>query len=216
MFKNDLTRLLAAGGMAAGLGLARPAQAEEVAEGTLLNAATIDGLLDKTLEGKPIRSLLLGKQERMIREFGWQMKLVHAKPVTVAAGVVELTEKHKGEAKLDDGKHLANYTTGIPFPDLDPADPDAGYKLAYNTLRFGWLGDAMNLQPLDFLIINGKNGLEKEQGWVYRRFLMSGRAERAARSGHHDRQVRGSGQRVSERYARLGPAYGELHRRSFA
>ncbi len=170
-----LPRLLAAGAVAAGLVTAMAVPAEEVAEGTLLNAASIDSLLDKTLEGKPIRSLLLGKQERMIREFGWAMQLVHAKPATVADGVVELTEKHRGEASLDAGKRLVNYTTGVPFPDLDPADPDAGYKLAYNTLRFGWLGDAMNLQPLNFLIIDGKKGLEKEQGWVYRRFLMSGR-----------------------------------------
>jgi hypothetical protein len=175
MLKIDLSRLLAVSGLMAGLAVAGPAPAEEVPEGTLLSAATIDGLLDKTLEGKPIRSLLLGKQERMIREFGWQMKLVHAKPATVADGVIELTEKHRGEAKLDDGKRLVNYTTGVPFPDLDPADPDAGYKLAYNALRFAWLGDAMNLQPLNFLIIDGKKGREKEQGWVYRRFLMSGR-----------------------------------------
>lgn len=175
MFKNDLTRLLAASGMAVGLAMALPAQAEEVAEGTLLSAATIDGLLDKTLDGKPIRDVLVGQQEKMIREYGWQMKLTKATPVNVTSGVLEVTEKHKGEASLDAGKHLVNYTTGVPFPDLDPADPDAGYKLTYNILRFGWLGDTMNLQPLNFLIISGKTGLEKEQGWVYRRFLMSGR-----------------------------------------
>ncbi len=175
MFKNDLTRLLAASGMAVGLGMALPVQAEEVAEGTLLIAATIDGLLDKTLDGKPIRDVLVGQQEKMIREYGWQMNLTKATPVNVTSDVLELTEKHKGEASLDAGKHLVNYTTGVPFPDLDPTDPDAGYKLTYNILRFGWLGDTMNLQPLNFLIISGKTGLEKEQGWVYRRFLMSGR-----------------------------------------
>lgn len=175
MFKNDLTRLLAASGMAVGLAMALPAQAEEVAEGTLLSAATIDGLLDKTLDGKPIRDVLVGQQEKMIREYGWQMNLTKATPVNVTSDVLELTEKHKGEASLDAGKHLVNYTTGVPFPDLDPTDPDAGYKLTYNILRFGWLGDTMNLQPLNFLIISGKTGLEKEQGWVYRRFLMSGR-----------------------------------------
>jgi hypothetical protein len=89
--------------------------------------------------------------------------------------VLTLTAKFKGQATLDAGKHLANYTSGVPFPDLDLADPDAGIKLTYNILRFGWLGDSMNLQPLTFLIIDGKRGLEKEQGWVYRRFLMSGR-----------------------------------------
>ena len=175
MFKTDFSRLLAVGGLAAGLALGGAAQAEEVAEGTLLSAATIDSLLDKTLDGQPIRSVLVGQQEKMIRQYGWQMKLVKATPVKVTSGLLELTEKHKGEASLDAGKHLVNYTTGVPFPDLDPADPDAGYKLTYNILRVGWLGDALNLQPLNFLIIDGKRGLEKEQGWVYRRFLMSGR-----------------------------------------
>ncbi len=174
MSRNNFFRLLGAGGLAAGL-VAASAQAEEVAEGALLSAATIDGLLDKTLDGKPVRSVLVGLQEKMIREYGWQMKLTKAQPVNVTSGVLELTEKHKGEASLDAGKRLANYTTGVPFPDLDPADPDAGYKMVYNALRFGWIGDTMNLQPLTFLIINGKSGLEKEQGWVYRRFLMSGR-----------------------------------------
>lgn len=175
MFKTDFVRLLAAGGMTAGLMLTGPTAAEEVAEGTLLSAATIDGLLDKTLDGQPIRSVLLGEQEKMIRQYGWQMNLVKAKPVNVTSGLLELTEKHKGEASLDASKRLVNYTTGVPFPELDPADPDAGYKLTYNILRVGWLGDALNLQPLTFLIIDGKKGLEKEQGWVYRRFLMSGR-----------------------------------------
>ncbi|HCO43012.1 DUF1329 domain-containing protein [Immundisolibacter sp.] len=175
MVKKDVTRLVAATALAAGLSWGPHAMAEEVAEGTLLNAATIDGLLDKTLEGTPIRDVLVGQQEKMIREYGWQMKLVKAKPVNVTTGVVELTEQYKGQASLDANKRLVNYTTGVPFPDIDVADPDAGYKLAYNILRFGWLGDAMNLQPLNFLIIDGKKGLEKEQGWVYRRYLMSGR-----------------------------------------
>ena len=177
MYKQSkhLSRLLVVGIVAGGLMAAAAVSAEEVAEGALLDAKTIDGLLDKTLEGQTVKSLLVGEQEKMIRQYGWAMKLTHAKPVNVTTGVLEITAKHKGEASLDGGKHLVNYTTGVPFPDLDPADPDAGYKLTYNVLRFGWLGDAMNLQPLTFLIIDGKKGLEKEQGWVYRRFLMSGR-----------------------------------------
>lgn len=173
--RKNVIRVLTTTALVAGLSAGVHVQAEEVAEGTLLNAQTIDGLLDKTLDGTPIRDVLVGQQEKMIREYGWQMKLVKAKPVNVTAGVVELTEQYKGQASLDADKHLVNYTTGVPFPDLDVADPDAGYKLAYNILRFGWLGDAMNLQPLNFLIIDGKDGLEREQGWVYRRYLMSGR-----------------------------------------
>ncbi len=177
MYKQgkNRSRLLAAGMVAGGLIVAAAACAEEVAEGTLLDAKSIDSLLDKTLDGHTVKSVLVGEQEKMIRQFGWAMKLTHAKPVNVTSGLLELTEKHKGEAKLDTGKHLVNYTTGVPFPDLDPADPDAGYKLVYNALRVGWLGDALYLNPIYFLIIDGKKGLEKEQGWVYRRYLMSGR-----------------------------------------
>lgn len=175
MFERKVSRLLTATALVAGLSAGVGVQAEEVAEGTLLNAQTIDSLLDKTLDGTPIRDVLVGQQEKMIRQFGWQMKLVKAKPVNVTTGLIELTEQYKGQASLDGDKRLVNYTTGVPFPDIDVADPDAGYKLTYNILRFGWLGDAMNLQPLNFLIIDGKKGLEKEQGWVYRRYLMSGR-----------------------------------------
>lgn len=175
MFERKVSRLLTVTALVSGLSAGVGVQAEEVAEGTLLSAQSIDSLLDKTLDGTPIRDVLVGQQEKMIREYGWQMSLVKAKPVNVTTGLVELTEQYKGQASLDADKHLVNYTTGVPFPDIDVADPDAGYKLAYNILRFGWLGDAMNLQPLNFLIIDGKKGLEKEQGWVYRRYLMSGR-----------------------------------------
>lgn len=175
MFERKVSRLFTATALVAGLSAGVGVQADEVAEGTLLNAQSIDSLLDKTLDGTPIRDVLVGQQEKMIRQFGWQMKLVKAKPVNVTTGLIELTEQYKGQASLDGDKRLVNYTTGVPFPDIDVADPDAGYKLAYNILRVGWIGDAMNLQPLNFLIIDGKKGLEKEQGWVYRRYLMSGR-----------------------------------------
>ncbi len=173
--KRALHHLFLAGALGVGLSVTGPRAAEDVAPGTLLNAASIDGLLDQTLDGEPIRGLLVGQQERMIREFGWAMLLTPAQPVNVTTGALELTEKHRGEARLDAQKRLTNYTTGVPFPDLDLADPDAGYKLVYNILRFGWAGDVLNLKQITFLIISGENGLEKEQGWVYRRFLMSGR-----------------------------------------
>ena len=47
--------------------------AEEVAAGTVLNATTIDQLLDKTLDGHRIADLLPTSQERLIREFGFEM-----------------------------------------------------------------------------------------------------------------------------------------------
>lgn len=160
---------------AAGLGfLGAPAMAE-VAEGTVLDASNLEQLKAQTFEGKKVGDMLVGEQEKMIREHGWSMKLIKAKPLVYAANLKELTEKHKGEAKLDDGKHMVNYTTGMPFPELSPSDPDAGIKLAYNILRPGWLGNAIDLAPAYFVVINGEKGIEREQRWRYKRFIMSGR-----------------------------------------
>lgn len=165
------------GGLAA-LTLAGGVAQAEVAVGTTLDASNIDQLKDQTFDGHKIGDLLVGQQEKMIREMGWRMKLVPHKPLPTAPGIEELTEKHKGQATLSAEGILENYTTGVPFPDLDwENDDQAGHKLALNILRVGWLGDAIDLAPMYFLVINGKEGkgLEREQGWRYKRYLMSGR-----------------------------------------
>ena len=150
--------------------------AEEVAVGTVLNATTIDQLLDKTLDGHRIADLLPTSQERLIREFGFEMPLQPAgELINGNPEVARLTELHRGESSLDDQNRLVNHTSGIPFPDLSLDDPDAGIKLTYNMLRTGWIGDTMDLNPMYFLVIDGKKGLQREQGWRFKRFLMTGR-----------------------------------------
>jgi hypothetical protein len=176
MSTNRIGRVVAAG-MLTGVGaLAGAAQADEVAEGTVLSAANLDQVKEQTLDGKRIGDMLVGEQEKMIRQFGWTMKLMKAKAdFPYAPNIKELTEKFKGQASLDGGKHLVNYTAGMPFPELSPSDPDAGIKLAYNILRPGWAGNAIDLAPAYFVVINGEKGIEREQRWHYRRFIMSGR-----------------------------------------
>jgi hypothetical protein len=49
------------------------------------------------------------------------------------------TVRYAASVKLDAQGNLENYTAGLPFPVLDPADPQAGLKLAWN-LRFRSLG----------------------------------------------------------------------------
>ncbi|MEL0083424.1 MAG: hypothetical protein VW985_10345, partial [Gammaproteobacteria bacterium] len=150
--------------------------AEEVADGTLLQASNIDQLQDMTFMGHRIGDLIPPGNDHLIRELDYQMLLkAPSGPIVANAEVLRLTEKHKGEAGLDDQKRLINHTTGIPFPDIDENDPDAGYKLAYNILRTGWIGDTMDLNPMYFLVIDGKKGLQREMGWRFKRYLMSGR-----------------------------------------
>src|ERR1700741_3057618 len=49
------------------------------------------------------------------------------------------TLRHAADVRLDAHGNLENYTAGLPFPLLDPADPGAGLKLAWN-LRLRSLG----------------------------------------------------------------------------
>ena len=149
--------------------------AAEVTPGTLLSASSIDQLKEMTLDGHQIRDLLLPSQEKMIREFGWEMKLMPRANLPIDSRLVKLTEQYRGQATLDDDLQVENYTAGMPFPVIDPGDPQAGVKLAYNILRPGWLGDNMDLNPMYFLVIDGEKGLEREQGWRFKRFLLDGR-----------------------------------------
>jgi len=153
-----------------------PVMAEEVPEGTVLQASNIDQLQDMTFLGHRIGDMIPPGNDHLIRELDFRMNLqAPSGPLVPNAEVVRLTELHKGEAGLDDKKRLTNHTTGVPFPDLDLNDPDAGIKLTYNILRTGWIGDTMDLNPMYFLVIDGKKGLQREQGWRFKRYLMSGR-----------------------------------------
>ncbi len=168
------TRLTAAA-MALAISSA-PVMAEEVPEGTVLQASNIDQLQDMSFLGHRIGDMITPGNEHMIRNLDFRMHLkAPSGPIIANAEVVRMTEMHKGEATLDDQKRLANHTTGIPFPDLDENDPDSGYKLAYNILRTGWIGDTMDLNPMYFLVIDGEKGLQREQGWRFKRYLMTGR-----------------------------------------
>lgn len=53
---------------------------------------------------------------------------------------VEATEKYAGQAKLGPGGELLHYVAGVPFPNIDPKDPQIAIKLAWN-FYWRWLGD---------------------------------------------------------------------------
>ena len=55
---------------------------------------------------------------------------------------VEATLKGAGQVKLGDNGELKNYVAGLPFPLLDPSDPQAGLKAAWN-LRYRNLGESV-------------------------------------------------------------------------
>ncbi|MGE0826204.1 MAG: DUF1329 domain-containing protein [Candidatus Binatia bacterium] len=58
---------------------------------------------------------------------------------------IDATIQHAGQAQIN-GDELSNYKAGLPFPDLDPNDPQAGVKAAWN-YRYRDRGDSVQYWP---------------------------------------------------------------------
>jgi hypothetical protein len=106
--------------------------AKELPEGTVISAKNLDQIMDDTFEGTKIRDLLTEKFQMWVRDYALTMKLGHSHPLKVDPAYDAATEKYKGQPKLNQDKTVSNYTAGIPFTDVDPNDPDCGWKLAWD------------------------------------------------------------------------------------
>lgn len=156
------------------LGLISSAAAQDIAEGTVISAANIDQVKTQTFDGKPLADLILPTQEKMIREFGMQMRLRANEAVAVDPRLVAATEEHAGKASLDDKNRLQGFVTGMPFASIDANNPADGIKLAYNFMRGPWYADVVDYNPMYFALINGQKGFEREQHWRFARYLANG------------------------------------------
>ena len=74
-----------------------------------------------------------------VREGDLTMTLAPTQDLPLHEHYRATTVRHAADVGLDDQGNLENYTAGLPFPSLDPADPHAGLKLAWN-LRLRSLG----------------------------------------------------------------------------
>jgi len=62
----------------------------------------------------------------------------------VSEEYIEATRRHAGQVTIGADGELAGYVAGLPFPLLDPADPQAGLKAAWD-LRYRDFGDSMQV-----------------------------------------------------------------------
>jgi hypothetical protein len=62
----------------------------------------------------------------------------------VSEAYIEATRQHAGQVKIGADGELESYVAGLPFPVLDPADPQAGLKAAWN-LRYRDFGDVVQV-----------------------------------------------------------------------
>ncbi len=151
-------------------------QAKEVPAGTVLSKSNIDSLLTETLDGKPIKSLLTERMDWMIRNAGMALKLSNAKAIEVDPKWAQATEKNAAGVQFDPStRTISGWKGGLPFPRIDPADPYAGDKVAWNA-RYGLLEGYTQEEPyVAVYLVDFDKGIERIQNWAYRRVIMNGR-----------------------------------------
>jgi hypothetical protein len=125
----------------AGISLQAPAQQAPGAA----SALPTDGALPKLAEfalapGQEINNrkqtppskLMTPGLQRAVQA-GWRLPLVEAQHVTLPRRYQEATRQYASRVQLTDGgKGLAGYVAGRPFPQIDPNDPAAAYKIMWN------------------------------------------------------------------------------------
>ena len=157
------------------------AQATEVAPGTMLNKASIDGLLNDTIDGHTIKSMLTEKMEWLVRNQGFTMKLAKGKPIQVDPLLEEAAKKNIGVVKFDEKTRApVGWKVGVPFPAIDMKDPNAGDKIAWNARYGGYEGYGMEEPYVWVYLIDLDKGVERIQNWTFKRTYLNGRVGQKA------------------------------------
>jgi hypothetical protein len=99
-----------------------PAVRADVAVGDKITDANIDKVKDLVSPG----------MEWCIKR-GWPITIGETKRIEWPKAYKEATEKYASQAKLTpDGLDVKNYVAGMPFPQIDPKDPQVAYKIMWN------------------------------------------------------------------------------------
>jgi len=147
-----------------------------VEAGTVLSAANIDQLYEDTFEGHKIKDLLTEKVEWRIRNSGYEMKLVHSKPVKLSDAWYERSQQNVGNVTINEaGGRIDGWVGGAPFPNIDMNDPEAAKKVVWNWYYGNPRGDVMNVPNVAYVLIDGNSGIERVQNWKFVRYTMKGR-----------------------------------------
>jgi hypothetical protein len=159
------------------VGLGSAATAEDLAPGTVINKGNIDQMLDKTFEGKTIKSMLPAKMEWWIREGGLAIPLRKSEPIPIDPRWVEATKKFASSVKFDpQTRDVTGYKAGLAFPEIDPNDPHAGIKVMWNLyLHAGYPRPNFQFIPtFAYLMIDGNSGIERNMTWAFLKVWFAG------------------------------------------
>jgi hypothetical protein len=95
-----------------------------------------------------IHGLVSPGVEWLVRR-GMEMTIIPYRKYECPAHIRDATEKYSGQVTINDRGGLEGWVAGIPFPRIDPADPQAGLKLMYNVTHPPTLTDDLGLHLLD-------------------------------------------------------------------
>jgi hypothetical protein len=152
------------------------AMAKEVPAGTVLSKDNLASLESATFQGIRIGDLLTDTQRMWIQDYNLKMKLGHTTDLKVDPAYLSATRENAGKAKFDPAtKVVSNYTAGIPFPEIDEKDPDAGYKLAWNQYYANPVMGDNWIAVGDVTIVDSNRGTIDRFEAISAKMLMEGR-----------------------------------------
>jgi hypothetical protein len=100
-------------------------------------------------DAERIRHLVSPGLEWCVRR-GWPMRIVAPRRIEWPAAYKAATEKYAAQVRLSaDGRQLENYVAGMPFPDIDPNDPQAALKIMWNYEHKPAITDDLDLRNFD-------------------------------------------------------------------
>jgi Protein of unknown function (DUF1329) len=106
----------------AALGIASGVALADVAPGDKIDGSNVDKAKD-----------LLSPGMVWCVKRGWPITVSETKRIEWPQAYKEATEKYSAQVKLTpDGLDVKNYVAGLPFPNLDPKDPQIAYKIMWN------------------------------------------------------------------------------------
>ncbi|MFY9327600.1 MAG: DUF1329 domain-containing protein [Georgfuchsia sp.] len=156
------------------LALGSSAFAAELPEGTVISKENVDKIWNDTFMGHKIGDLLSEKMAWYIRTYNKKIPLVKSPDVVPDPKYVEATAKYSGQVKFDPKtRDVTGYVAGLPFPNIDPADPYAGDKVIWNLYLGAPFGS--DLHNTSHMLTSNKNGFESSQTWVFYRFMAKNR-----------------------------------------
>jgi hypothetical protein len=80
---------------------------------------------------------------------GWTLEVHPPRRIEIPSAVRHATEKYAAQVELaDGGSDLRGWVAGLPFPVLDPGDPDVGVKIVWNHLLSWRATDDLHLSAI--------------------------------------------------------------------